>query len=225
MGQAIGDFLPAAVGAAISPFPIIAVVLMLTSARGRVNGPAFLLGWLVGIGVGGLVLLTLAGRAGAQDEGEPADWVSWLTLALGVLLVLLALKQWRGRPHGGEEPVTPKWMGELDSFTPVKAAGAGVVLSVLNPKNLLLMVAAAAAIAQTGIPADEEAIAWIVFTLIASLGVATPIVIYFALGDRAAGLLDRLKTWMADNSAVIMAAILVVIGAKLIGDAISGLSG
>lgn len=223
MGEAIGDLLPAAVGAAISPFPIIAVVLMLVSPRGRVNGPAFLVGWLVGVGLGGVILLALAGSASANDDGQPADWVSWLKLALGVLLLLLALKQWRGRPHGDEEPVTPKWMGEIDSFTPLKAAGAGVALSVLNPKNLLLMVAGAAAIAQTGIPADEQAIAWIVFTLIASLGVATPIVILFAVPDRSAELLGRLKTWMADNNAVIMAVILVVIGAKLIGDAISGL--
>ena len=223
MGEAIGDLLPAAVGAAISPFPIIAVVLMLVSPRGRVNGPAFLVGWLVGVGLGGAILLALAGSASANDDGQPADWVSWLKLALGVLLLLLALRQWRGRPLGDEEPVTPSWMGDLDSFTPVKAAGAGVALSVLNPKNLLLMVAGAAAIAQTGIPADEQAVAWIVFTLIASIGVATPIVIFFAVPDRSAELLGRLKTWMADNNAVIMAVILVVIGAKLIGDAISGL--
>ena len=223
MGEAIGDLLPAAVGAAISPFPIIAVVLMLVSPRGRVNGPAFLVGWLVGVGLGGAILLALARSASANDDGQPADWVNWLKLALGVLLVLLALRQWRGRPLGDEEPVTPSWMGELDSFTPVKAVGAGVALSVLNPKNLLLMVAGAAAIAQTGIPADEQAVAWIVFTIIASLGVATPIVIFFAVPDRSAELLGRLKTWMADNNAVIMAVILVVIGAKLIGDAISGL--
>jgi threonine/homoserine/homoserine lactone efflux protein len=114
-------------------------------------------------------------------------------------------------------------MGALDSFTPVKAAGAGIVLSALNPKNLLLIVAGTAAVAQTGIPAGEQALAWIVFTLIASIGVATPVVIAFALGDRSAELLDRLKSWMAENNSVIMAVLLLVIGVKLIGDAISGL--
>jgi Sap, sulfolipid-1-addressing protein len=47
MGQAIGGSLPLAVGIALSPIPIIAVVLMLTSRRAKVNGPAFVLGWLV----------------------------------------------------------------------------------------------------------------------------------------------------------------------------------
>jgi Sap, sulfolipid-1-addressing protein len=63
-----------------------------------------------------------------------------------------------------------------------------------------------------------------VFVLIASIGVATPIVIYFVLGDRAGPLLDRLKTWMVRNNSVIMAVLLVIIGVKLIGDAIAGLS-
>src|SRR5712691_3131505 len=197
MGQAIGDMLPAAVGVAISPLPIVAMVLMLVTARGRSNGPAFLAGWVVGVAGAGAILLAIASGASASDQGQPADWVSWLELVLGVLLLLLALKKWRGRPHHGEDPVTPKWMGALDSFTPPKAAGAGVVLSAVNPKNLLLIVAGMAAIARTGVSAGDQAVALIVFTVIASIGVAAPLVIYFALGDRSGELLDRLNTWLA----------------------------
>jgi threonine/homoserine/homoserine lactone efflux protein len=224
VGQAIGDFLPAAVGIAISPIPIVAVVLMLTSTRGRANGPAFLVGWVAGVAGMGALLLLVAGAVGGQDDGQPAEWVSWLKLVLGAALLVLALKQWRGRPRAGVEPETPRWMDALDDFTPVKAAGTGVVLSALNPKNLILIVAGMAAIAQTGIPAGEQAIALAVFTLIASLGAAVPVIVSFALGKRSAEPLGRLKAWMAHNSAVIMTVLLVVIGAKLIGDAIAGLS-
>jgi hypothetical protein len=48
MGQAIGESLPLAVGIALSPIPIIAVVLMLTSHQARINGPVFVAGWLAG---------------------------------------------------------------------------------------------------------------------------------------------------------------------------------
>ncbi len=224
MGQAIGDMLPAAVGVAISPLPIIAVVLMLVSPRGRVNGPAYLLGQITGVLVAGGLVLLLAGSVGGTDDGEPAGWTDWLRLVLGVALLLLAAKQWRGRPREGEEPVTPTWMGAIDSFTPPKALGAGVVLSALNPKNLILTIAGMAAIVAVGLPADEQAVALIVFTLIGSLGVAIPVVMYFALGDRSGPLLERLKDWMARNNAVIMAVILLLIGVKLVGDAIAGFS-
>ena len=53
----------------------------------------------------------------------------------------------------------------------------------------------------------------------------TPVGIYFTLGERSGPILDRLQTWMAQNNAVIMAVLCLVIGAKLIGDAIAGFSG
>jgi threonine/homoserine/homoserine lactone efflux protein len=224
VGQAIGDFLPSAVGVAISPLPIVAVVLMLVTPRGRVNGPAFVAGWWSGLAVVGAIVLSVAGGVSASTDTGPATWVDVLFLILGLLLILVAARQWRGRPHGDEEPPTPKWMGALDAFTPLKAGGAGVVLSALNPKNLLLTVAGAAAIAQTGISTGQQAGAYVVFVVIASIGVAAPIVIYFAMGDRSQQLLDQLKTWLTRNNAVIMAVLMLIIGVKLIGNAISGFS-
>jgi hypothetical protein len=53
---------------------------------------------------------------------------------------------------------------------------------------------------------------------------AAPIVIYFALGNRAGPLLERLKNWLAENNAVNMAVLMPIIGVKLIGDPITGLS-
>jgi len=224
VGQAIGDFLPSAVGVAISPLPIVAVVLMLVTPRGRVNGPMFVVGWWIGLAVVGAIVLAVAGGVDATGSSGPATWVDVLFLILGLLLILLAAKQWRGRPKGDEEPPTPKWMGALDRFTPAKAGGAGVVLSALNPKNLLLAVAGAAAIAQTGISTGQQVGAYIVFVVIASIGVATPVVIYFAMGQRSQHILDSLKTWLARNNTVIMAVLLLIIGVKLIGNAISGFS-
>jgi threonine/homoserine/homoserine lactone efflux protein len=224
VGQAIGDFLPSAVGVAISPLPIVAVVLMLVTPRGRVNGSMFVAGWCIGLALVGAILLAIAGGADATDSSGPATWVDVLFLILGLGLILLALRQWRGRPHGAEDPPTPKWMGALDAFTPVKAAGAGVVLSALNPKNLLLTVAGAAAIAQTGISTGQQVGSYVVFVAIATIGVAAPVVIAFALGDRSRKILDDLKAWLAHNNAVIMAVLLLIIGVKLIGNAISGFS-
>jgi hypothetical protein len=99
------------------------------------------------------------------------------------------------------------------------------VLSSINPKNFFLIIAATAAIAQAGLPAGGQAVTLAVFTAIASLGAAAPIVIHFALGDRGRPLLARLQTWMTRNNAVILAVILLAIGAKVIGDAIGGLTG
>ena len=115
-------------------------------------------------------------------------------------------------------------MRTIGDFTMAKAAGAGFALSALNPKNVLLAAAAAAEIAEVGLPASQQVGVLVVFILIASAGVLTPLVLSLALGDRSREWLDALEGWMARHNAVIMAVLFLLIGAKLIGDAVSGFS-
>jgi len=114
-------------------------------------------------------------------------------------------------------------MDALDTFTPVNAGGAGVLLSSVNPKNLLLAVSAAVAIAGTGIATGDQVVAYAMFVVIASIGVDVPVVLSIALGERSRRMLGGLKDWMAANNAVIMAVLLLLLGVKLIGDGIAGL--
>jgi threonine/homoserine/homoserine lactone efflux protein len=224
MGDAIGQVLSFAIGVAISPIPIIAVVLMLATPRGRVNGPAFLAGWLFGLAAVGTIVLLAASGGEASEAGAPATWVSWVKIGLGALLALVAFRQWQGRPKTGEESELPAWMKTLDAFSPAKAAGAGALLAGVNPKNLLLTVGAAAAIAQTGASSGSQALALIVFIVIGTLGPGIPVAIYFTMGERGTTLLASLKTWMGVHNAAIMTVLCLVIGMKLVGDGISGLS-
>jgi threonine/homoserine/homoserine lactone efflux protein len=224
MADAIGQVLSLGVGVALSPVPIIAVVLMLGTPRARANGPAFVLGWVAGLAVVGTVVLLASSGADASDEGDPADWVGVLKIVLGLLLLLVAARTWQVRPHGGAEAELPKWMQTIDTFTGSKALGFGALLSGVNPKNLLLAVGAAAAIAQTGIPAGEQAVALAGFIVIGTLGPGIPVAIYLAMGERAERLLEGLKAWMGAHNAAIMAVLCLVIATKLIGDGISGLA-
>ncbi len=224
MGSAIGAVLPLALGVALSPIPIIAVVLMLATPRGGVNGSSFLLGWLVGLSVVGTIVLLVSGEADGSDGSAPATWVGVVSLLLGVALIVLAGLQWRRRPRGGTVAL-PGWMASIDRFGPVKSAGLGLALSAANPKNLLITVGAAAAIAQTGVSAGGQAVALGLFVLLGTVGPGVPLAIYLGLGARSQRVLERLRGWMAAHNTAIMCVLLVVIGLKLLGDGISALVG
>jgi hypothetical protein len=86
-------------------------------------------------------------------------------------------------------------------------------------------VGGAAAIAQTGIPGGQQAIAYLVFALAGTLGAGIPVIIYLAMGTRSDKLLAGLKDWMSAHNAAITAVLCLIIAAKLIGDGISGLAG
>lgn len=223
MGNAIGGMLPSAVGVAISPLPIVAVVLMLMSPRAHINGAAFVLGWWIGIGLAGTLVLVLVGAAGGGDDGGPATWVDIVKVVLGILFLFLAVRNWRQRPKKGAEAHTPRWMRALGQFNALKAAGLAFLLSALNPKNLALIAAGSADIAQAGIPSGQEAMSLAVFALIVSAALVVPVVIYFVMGDRVRKPLDELKEWLAHHNNVIMAVLLLVFGAKFIGESVAGL--
>jgi len=224
MGDAIGTVLPMAVGVAISPMPVIAVVLILGTPRARANGPAFACGWVAGLaGVGSIVLL-LADGSTTDASGGPATWASLLKLVFGVVFLLIAARLWRGRPRSGTEAPMPSWMQAVDGFAAGKSLGAGAALSGLNPKNLALTVAAATAITQAEVSGGQEAVALAVFVAVGLLTILAPVAIYFAMGARAKVILDGLKDFMAVHNVAIMTVLLLVLGAKLVGDAVSGLS-
>ncbi len=221
MGGAIGQVVAFAVGVAISPIPIIAIVVMLSTPNARRNGPGFLLGWIVGLGVVGGLVLALAGGSGqGRDTGSASGGV---LIALGIGVLVLAAKQWRGRPARGEATELPKWMRSVDHFDFPHAAGLGFALSALNPKNLLLTLGAAAALVDEGSATGPQIEGLAVFVLIASLGPAVPVLMFFALGERARRTLDRLKGWMSAHNAAIMTVLLGLIAIKLIYDGVSAL--
>ena len=222
LGEAIGDLLPSAVGVALSPIPIVAVVLMLGTPRAGTNGPAFAAGWVVGLVAVGVIVLLVAGDADSSDDTSTAADV--VTLVFGLLLLAVAVKQWRGRPRPGEEPEMPKWMAAIDSFTPGRSFGLGALLSGINPKNLALTLAAAASLAQAGLSTGGDVAGLATFVAIGSLTVAGPVIAYLSLGKGAERALGEVKQFMSDHNAVIMAVVCLVLAAKLIGYAIGGLT-
>jgi hypothetical protein len=224
VGDAVGQTLPFAVGVAVSPLPIVVIVLILVSPRARPNGLAFLLGTVAGVVGLGAALLVASGPAEAPEDGDPATWVGGLKLALGLLLLALAVRGWRGRAAKGAGGELPRWMGALETMSAPKALGAGLVLNVANPKNVVLVVAATTAVAETGAPGIDQASAWAVFTALAALGVALPVGASVVLGERATEPLLGLKAWMIGNQQAILAVLFVVIGAQLLGDGLSILS-
>jgi threonine/homoserine/homoserine lactone efflux protein len=222
LSQAIGGLLPLAIGVALSPIPIIAVILMLGTPKARTNGPAFAVGWVAGLVIVNVIVLVVAG--GSSTAGSTSSTTQdWFKIVFGVLFLALAGKQWRGRPKPGEEPTMPGWMATIDSFTAGRSFGFGILLSGVNPKNLALTLAAASSIAQAGLSGSQTAIAVLVFVVIGSLTVAGPVIYYLVSSATAARHLASIKQFMSDHNAVIMMVVLLVLGAKLIGDGTAGL--
>jgi threonine/homoserine/homoserine lactone efflux protein len=216
VGRGISEVLPFAIGVAISPIPIIAVILMLFSNRARVNGPVFLLGWVIGLSVVVAVVYGIAHAANAATDSTASDTVSWVKVVLGVVLINAGRRQYAKRPKPGEAPAMPKWMASVDAMKPGAAFMLAIVCSALNPKNLILAAGAAAGVAQVNDSVGDAVVALVVFVVIASVSVAGAVAYYFIGGAKARAHLDDLKSYLTAHNAAVMATLLLVIGVVLL---------
>ena len=220
MGQGIGEVLTFGAGVAISPAGIIAVILVLFSRRARVNGPLFLLGWVLALGILVAVVYAISNQSNAGSSNTSSDSVSWLKIALGVGFLLLARREFRKRPQPGVEREMPKWMKRVDGLTPIQALGLGAALGAANPKNLALAIGAAAGLGQLALSTADAVVALIVFVVVGSLTIAIPVAYHLIGGDKSKAQLEALKDWLSQHNEAVMAVLFVVFGVALIAKGI-----
>ena len=211
-----------ALGIAASPIPIVAVILMLFSARPRLNSVVFTSTWVAGIGA---VAAAVALIPGIGFDGEsPGDGRAWFRVIAGVVFLVLGVVNWRRRPAPGEEPSTPAWMRAERSPGLGSAVLLGIVLSILNPKDLALSAAGGAAIGSENLAVGATLAAVLVFTAIATSTVVLPVSLYIVVGARMDDTLETIKSWLLRHNAVALSVIWLVLGATFLYEGFSTLA-
>lgn len=154
------DLLLIGLGITLEPFPLIAFLLILSSEKGTRKGLAFILGWLAClVAVIAAVVLLTGGKPPAPSTA-PSTAVLAIKLALGVVLILYAVRQERRR---GRPRKTPAWMARLDGFSVWSAAG---LAAFLQPWTLVA--AGAATISQAKLSNVAEYLILLLFCLLAT---------------------------------------------------------
>ena len=220
MSATIGDVLSLALGILISPIPIIAAILMLLSPRARATSVGFMVGWILGIAFAVTLFTLLSSLLPEADADESKPVAGTIKIILGLLLLLLAVRQWLRRPRGDAEPKLPGWMKAIDTMTAARGLALGFVLAAVNPKNLLLSIGAGVIIGASGLPVGQITVVIIVFTVIAAASVAVPIIAYLIAAQAMTGPLDAIRTWLTRENAVVMSVLLLLLGVVLISKGI-----
>ena len=209
MGGAIGGSLGYALGIAISPIPIAALLLTLLSARPRTNSVAFTAGWTAGI-VGVTTIAAVKPLFEAGDD--PSDTRGWIRLTVGVILLAAGIRRWQTRPAPDVERPVPPLMRAIDGAGALGVVGIGFALAAFNPKDLLLAAAGGAEIATAELAAGASIVAIAVFTAIAASTAMIPVAAHLAAGHRLDDRLERSRDWLVRHNAVVIADVLGAVG-------------
>ncbi|MGO9855955.1 MAG: GAP family protein [Acidimicrobiales bacterium] len=219
----VGEVLPLALVVTVSPINVLPVILLLFTRRPLFSASCYLAGFIAGVaGLLGLCVV-IAGAVTLSPSSSHSTWAGVLKLALGVYLVVAAIRKFRGRPREGESASMPSWMNGIAGFTPGKSLATGAALGAFNPKNLVVGLAAAATIASGDLSSGQQIGAIAVYAFVAVLGVTAPILVAIFLGDRSHEVLDGWKTWLDQNNAAVMSVLFLLFGVVLIGQGIPGI--
>ena len=222
MRNLVGDLLPLALVVTVSPINIVAAILLLFSKRPIANAAIYLLGFVLGVAAMLSGITALADAIGIAPGSERSQGASALLLALGLVLIVVGVRKVSHRRGLEQEPDQPRWMKGIDDFGAGRSFLVGASVGALNPKNIAVAFATAVIVATAQLPVGQQVGVIAIYTLIASLGVATPIVAALALGDRSESVLSSWRQWLDRNSGTVMAVIFLFFGVLLLGKGISG---
>jgi threonine/homoserine/homoserine lactone efflux protein len=210
----VRDALPYALGIALSPVPIGAVLLLLTCRRAIANGLSFLLGWSVGVAALIVLLVTLVQAAGISDA-DPS-WLAAADVLLGGLFLLASALVFRRR-RGTVAGAAP-WLAAVDGLSTRRSGALGLVLSTANPKVIALSLGAAIAVAGSG-GAGTARLA-LAFTTVAAVGIAVPLAIYLAAPARSGATLARVRRSIERHEANVLVVLGLVVAVLFLADGV-----
>jgi len=208
--EALGISLPLALGIAAAPWAIITLMILLLTPRAVSNAYTFLIGWFIGLMLVGIVVMYSPGLM--NDSGEPSRLMGWIRIGMGIVFLVTSLFLFKKIPKGKDQQTMPKWIEKVDSFGIFHALGLGLFHSTLNLKNSSMVVVGAAAIGRHGLNSGQEIAALLLFSLIASLGVLTPLTIFLLFRKNTELIFGKIKVWILKNRVLVLLLILIIFG-------------
>ncbi|MFD7508309.1 GAP family protein [Streptomyces sp. NPDC059853] len=188
--------LPLAITMMAGPQIVSAIILVTVPHAVRVS-LAFLCGVALAVTGGVLVMLLVAHLVGGgvslgsqHDLGSVGNIIKYVLVGL---LVLAALKNWRGR----ETSEPPSWLSGLMTAGPSRAFSVGLLIIVLMPSDLIVLLTVGVHLTQGGGSGFAGALPFIVLTVLIA---ALPLLVRLLFRRRAETAMPAVRDWMNSHS-------------------------
>lgn len=218
MGDVWAVVVPLALVIGLTPLPALPMVVLVANSRAR--GSLFLAVWVAGLAILLAVTMVVASPVPAVEQADSEKSVAWVQLLVGLALLGLGVRKWLSRPRPGEVATPPAWLAKVAAMTAPAVVRLAALMSMANPKNLALTIAAGLELALLHLTAGQVVTAGAVYLAIGSIAAAVPLVAALLLGRRAAQVLPKWQEWLVAHNKIVMAVLMLVLGGAMILKAI-----
>jgi hypothetical protein len=202
--------IPTALVGALNVVPITVVVTLLMAKGGLARAIAFGIGQIGAFAaIGVIALATASTNAGSSDTGSAVTGT--IIAIIGALLLVLAVKQLLGAPDPDAPP--PAYMAKLERMSVSGALVTGLVLALINVKQLGIYAAGVSEIVEADVSAAQGWVAFVVLLVLIQSGVIVPVLAYVLAPEWATKTLITLRSWLITHNRVISIVLGLVVGA------------
>jgi hypothetical protein len=210
-----------ALALAVQPWSILAAVLLIASEGGVAKAMAYVAGWVLALVA--VAIATIALYPQTPKVASSSPWTSWVQIAAGVALGgwLLVRSRTQVTAKSDPEPASsqPRWMARLDSMSLLPAFVLGAFLP-----NYAVVVAAVGNVVQAGLSQARATVALILFIVVASAGVAAPLLVLVFRREDAPEIYQRWRAWLVEHGHALLTTVLAVVSVVLMAKGIVGLA-
>ncbi len=182
---------------------LLITILLLNAPDGRTTAAAYVGAYALSYAVIGLVAVH-AGRAAGLSETLVGPV---LNIALGLVLLALAFRAWRATDSPPDRLLTG-----LAKTRPPRALALGVLMTVINIKNLGIFLAAIAPIATSQMPGVSRSLAVVPVVAMFCALHFVPLALSLLAPDRSATLLARLQGAVEKHGRSVARTLLPILG-------------
>lgn len=201
---------------ALDPLPLTAFLVVLPSKRGVRKGAAFTFGWLVSLAIVVAVAVLATGNNPPKPSTAPTLAALAVKIALGAVLVMIAVRRIRarGKPKPPKKP--PKWREHVDSMSPWFAL---VLAPALQP--WVLIGVGAATVVEARLSSWQSFLALFLYCVLASASYLALEIYAVARPSQTQALLGRVRAWINSHTDQVIIIGSLILGFWLIGNSVS----
>jgi len=216
------ELLLVSLAAMLSPTTLtFSTLTLVLSERPLRTGFWFYLGALIAtLGIGVLAAFVLGNAAASSDPSTPKTWVAIVDVVAGSLLLAWVVRALR-RPRDPKR--TAAMMSQIEKVTAspaIAVVGAGATLA--NPGGFIPI--ALKDISELDPSRTEYVAAWLFFTLVSLLPLATALMLLVVAREWTGRVLEAARIWLDLHARTIAAVILIALAAALLRNGIAGLT-
>ena len=199
----------------LDPLPLTAFFVVLPSKRGTVKGAAFVLGWLVSLAAVVTITMLATGNNPPKPSTAPSLAALAAKIALGAVLVIIAVRHIRARSRPTPPKKPPKWQDHVDNMSPWFALALAPTL-----QPWLLIGAGAATVVEAKLSSWQTFLALFLYCVLASASYLAMEIYTVFKPSQSQALLAKFRTWIDGHTDQVIIAGSLLIGFWLIADSI-----